>query len=341
MKDEKNIFIAITPYTLFIAETLISHRQELIGKDNILFNLHNLPCNESVWSKVYSAKIKRKAYNTWLLKYFNFLNGAIKTKSFYNKVRSQVEGDDKFNLYYVDLGHFFSNHIFFGKNVNKRFIIEDGLLNYYYHPFEVAVGNFKPKSWILSLFGFKFKSLSQDVTGVELDCVNAQYVYSPDQSYFSSKSAQIPYEKTCYNVNHSNILILGQESLSKIIGMKKYLETLMRLLDFISKNVSWEEKTIYYKPHHHGVAQPTKSIVERQFRDSLHYYESKLPIENCIEEISPGIIFTFLSTSTVNLKRLVPAEVEIYALESNGNKQIIDLFNKFSIKLITSNEVKN
>lgn len=340
MKDEKNIFIAITPYTLSIAETLISNRQELIGKENILFNLHNLPFNKNIWSKVYSAKINRKAYNTFLIKNFNFLIGTIKTRFFYQRIKSLIGDNCVFNLYYVDLGHFFTNHIFFCcKNINKRFVIEDGLLNYYYHPFDVAVGNYKLKSWMLSLFNFKFKTLSKDVTGVELHCVDAQYVYAPNLSYFSSKSLQIPYEAKHYELIDNNVLILGQESLAKVIGNDKYLEILMQLLNFISNNIKLEEKAIYYKPHHHGVEEPTRSIIEKQFGSSLHYFQTKLPIENCIEEISPGMIFTFLSTSTINLKRLVPKQVDIYAFKSNNNKEIIDLFNKFSIKLISINGV--
>ena len=338
MKDIKNIFIAITPYSLSIAETLIENLQELSGKENILFNLHNLPFNQDIWSKVYTAKIKRKAYNTPLLNYYSFLIGVIKTRFFYLRIKSQIEDNRGFNLYYVDLGHFFTNHIFFCcKNINKRFIIEDGLLNYYYHPFEVAVDNYKLKSWILAIFDFRFELVRKDVTGVDLHCVNNQYVYTPDLSYFPSKSKPIPYKSKKYNPISNNILILGQESIAKVIGKREYFRILILLLNFVSKNTNLKEKTIYYKPHHHGVEEPTRSIIEKRFGSSLHYFKTNLPIENCIEKISPSMIFTFISTSTINLKRIVPREVSIYAFKSHGNKELIDLFNKFNIEIISNN----
>ena len=243
-----NLFLPITPYTLSIAESLIENDvNELSRSKNILINPHGLKYKKECWDEVIEDYSSREVQNNFLKKYFNFLKQIFVFIKVYKRLAKYK--DSVLDFYYVDLAHVLSNSIFFSfKNIEKRFVLEDGMLNYYKLTIEGKMLGKRSVNGFFKILGLPTKFFFGDITGIEMDDVNKQFVFFPKFAFMPTKSEQIPYARFEYELSNK-VLILGQEPISKFVTEDKYLNSLDLIIqDMI---INFGDVELYYKPHHH------------------------------------------------------------------------------------------
>jgi hypothetical protein len=226
-----------------------------------------------------------------------------------------------------------TNAVFFGfKKINQRFVVEDGLLNYYKVTLKNKTLNSPINNKVFNCLGLPTKPFSGHITGIEMNSVNAQYVFFPELAYANSKSKQIPFEKINYNPEKA-ILILGQEPIVNFISKKDYLEILFNFISYQNKEKNY---IVYYKPHHHGESDYVISFLKHKLGKDLRIVAESTPIHLIISKMKPMKVFSFGSTASLVLKKTLPASVvnEVCMINAKGlinNKKIEKVFLKSGI----------
>jgi len=332
--EKVSIFIPITPYTISIAESLIENNiNELSLSENILINPHGLEYKKQYWDEVIEDYSSRKVQRNVVKTYLNFFKQIYVFIKIYKRLRKYKKR--KIDFYYVDLAHVLSNSVFFSfKSIENRFIIEDGILNYYKLTLKDKMLGRKRVNVFLQLIGLPTKTFAGDITGIEMPEVNKQFVFFPKEAFFPSKSDQIPYTRLEYSLNNK-ILILGQEPISKFVTEQRYLSSLDIIIQDMIKKLDHFE--LYYKPHHHGKKELTREFLKAKYK--VNFIESNLPIHMFIKEIAPSVVVSFGSTASLNLKLLLPKNVKSYVYlfrdpQLPDNTYIEELFLKIGV-LIT------
>ena len=329
-----NLFLPITPYTLTISENLVAKEFHCEGYENILINPHGLTYNEQFWDKVYMGKSSREVNQIKIWRYINFAQQIITFLKIYKKIKYLKNKDLTF--YYVDLAHVLSNAIFFEfKKINKRYIIEDGLLNYYEVNLKNKMLGKRSVNIFLNILGLSTRKFSGHITGIEMKEVTGQYVFFPKLAIESKKSFKIPYESLSYE-NKGNILIIGQEPIVNFISTtiyKRSLDTIIK--DFKIKSSS---SKVFYKPHHHGKKDLVKSFLKKKLGEKIVIIEDNSPIHSIVESIQPFIVISFGSTASLNLKLFLPDFVDswVYLIRESTlpvNKEMETLFVKTGVKI--------
>lgn len=330
-----NLFLPITPYTLSIAENLIESNIVLPNVKNILVNPHGLDYKNELWDEVYNGNCSREVGNNKFLRYLNFLKQILVFRILNKQILKFKNA--KINYYYVDLAHVLSNSIFFNfGNIESRYIIEDGLLNYYKLSLKDKMLSKRSINYLLAFFGLKTKNFEGDITGIEMNIVNNQYVYFPKLAIRPSKSLQIPFNKYSYSLNNK-VLVLGQEPIISIISKNDYLNSLKKVITEVKKE--FEIFDFYYKPHHHGKKDLAKKILKKELGNSLFYIDDNQPIHKIINNIKPSMVVSFGSTASLNLKLILPDNVKssVYLLRNSKltvNENLENLFSKMNINII-------
>ncbi|MEE9361871.1 MAG: polysialyltransferase family glycosyltransferase [Cellulophaga sp.] len=327
-----NLFIPITPYTLSIAETLVSSQG--VKEENILINPHNITFNEKLWDKVYVGNCSRVVNNSRILRLANFAYQILVFARLYRKIKHLR--NNTFNFYYVDLAHVLSNAIFFDfKGIKKSFILEDGLLNYYCLTLK---GKMLAKPYVnsfLRVLGLPTQKFEGDITGIDRKDVTGQYVYFPEQAFMASKSLQIPYEKLHYATDEI-FLLLGQEPIVSMISTEEYLKALEKII--LRCTGGNKIKRFYYKPHHHGRQEIAKGLLLNMLGSKIVFIDDFAPIHEIIHSIQPSTVLSFGSTASLNLRLILPEEVKntVYLIRHRNlsrNLQLEKLFLRTGVEI--------
>lgn len=312
-----NMFLPITPYTLSIAERIIESQVQDNSKKikNILINPHGLNFNKDYWDEVYIGSASRDVSDKKIERHINFL-WQITT---FLKIYKQIKGlkNSSLDFYYVDLAHVLSNAIFFGfKKIVNRYVMEDGLLNYYKVTLKNKMLDKKSANIFLNYIGLHSRKFKGDITGVEMDVVNGQYVYFPDLAFKPKKSIQIPFKKLSYDLI-DRVLILGQEPIVNLISVTSYLNSLNSVID--DSLIDFKDYKFYYKPHHHGKNKLANNFLHEKLGHKLHIIEDNTPIHMLVAEIKPSVVISFGSTASLNLKLILPEKVvsRVYLIRSS------------------------
>ncbi|WP_297804564.1 polysialyltransferase family glycosyltransferase [uncultured Polaribacter sp.] len=332
---ELNLFLPITPYTLSIAENLIESNIVLPKAKNILVNPHGLDYKNELWDEVYNGNCSREVSNNKFSRYLNFFKQIL----VFRRLNKQILKfkNVKISYYYVDLAHILSNSIFFNFcNIESRYILEDGLLNYYKLSLKNKMLSKRSVNYLLVFFGLKTKKFEGDITGIEMNIVNNQYVYFPKLALVPGKSLQIPFNKYSYPLNNK-VLVLGQEPIVSFISKNDYLNSLKKVITEVKKE--FENFDFYYKPHHHGKKDLAKKTLKKELGNSLFYIDENQPIHKIIKNIQPSMVVSFGSTASLNLKLILPDNIKssVYLLRNNKlsvNKNLENLFSKMNINII-------
>lgn len=329
-----NLFLPITPYSLAICENLVkSHEDQDVR--NVLVNPHGLEYTKDSWDEVYLDFCSREVSDNSIERYQNFAKQTAVFAKMYRRLKKFE--NTALDFYYVDLAHVLTNAIFFSfKNIKERYIIEDGLLNYYYLPLKGKMLSKKIANTFLHFIGLPTQNFDGDITGIEMDIVKSQHVYFPDIAYYPQKSTQISFKKHEYK-SDDKIIILGQEPIINFIKTEEYLNTLERIIDD-AINKEGFRGIFYYKPHHHGKKDLARPFLENKLGDMLVIVEDNRPIHLIIDKIKPSAIVSFGSSASLQLKRILPEYVKsyVYLLRSTKlakNDVLEELFHKLNISI--------
>src|SRR5690606_28219912 len=231
-----------------------------------------------------------------------------------------------------------TNNIFFhyrSADVKERFIVEDGVLNYYHYRVEnKRLLTFYYKKLICLIFGFRFRILKESITGIELDKVKYQYVRLPGKAIFPEKSLQLPYPKIEYHPKDKCILFIGQDIIINHIGEVEYLKRINYYFDYIASGYS--NFKFVYKPHRNGDYTNIIELGRSYFHGNFEVFNSTEPVEEAVLKIRPIAIFTFSSSGALNLRLSIVknSKISFYAYPFLSDKRLIDLFIKLDINIV-------
>ncbi|MCK8523325.1 hypothetical protein M0D21_17220 [Aquimarina sp. D1M17] len=331
----KNLFIAISPSHTSNFESIIKNK--LHSGINVLLNPGNFRYDENSWDLVInggmdltytvSSKIGKILFQIKKLKGY---------KKYLKKVQKQLSLDQNYTFFYCNLDDVVTNHIFL--NLKKRednlfYVVEDGILNYYYPVRDLKTLGFKKK---LSAFcGLNFETFPGHPTNIASKDIKGQYVRIPNNAIYSEKSLALPYEKLAYSPKEDKTLIIGQDIMhNSAEGEEYYKERLSLLFEKVKDRIS-DNTTIIYKPHRNGDV----SIAEELLNDSFDKYElfrDNTPIETCIPQIAPTGIYSFESSAMLNLKIAMDMKEVYFGVLpfSNNSNNVLDLYKGLGINIL-------
>lgn len=204
------------------------------------------------------------------------------------------------------------------------YIYEDGILPYYDHKFDR--NNFLinyAKKIISYLVGLKY-TIYKGYLAESRIMIKGIFLRYPEMYDGKIENIlKIKVEKINYDENDLK-LFLGQESLVKKVGRQKYFRVLQRVITRIG-----DTDNLIYKPHRicgKSDLEELKKIIGngRIMIDST-------PIEEMISEIKPNSIFSFNSTSLLNLRYMLPERIKIYSCFA-FSKTMQDKFKRIGIE---------
>ena len=341
MNKTSNYFLPITSYSMYLSELIID-QYNLKEHNNILLNPHGFDYNDNLWDSVVEDTIPRINSSNLLTKAVINYKYTKRHSIYLKRIKKDLEKTEheKSNFYYVDLYHVLSNHIFSNYKFNNRFIVEDGILNYYEsnatHLNRVGLKNF-----YYGLFGLSYKALTDGthLTGIFLDSVAQQFVTHPTATLVPEKSKQIFLEQIPSNLNFKNVLlILGQEPLI-MAGMPlgSYCSYIIDMILISNKKYGSFEKIIY-KPHPRTGKKDLFNLQKEleKHKMGFEFYLENKTVEQSLIVLLPSIVFSFYSTALMSIKNISKDRIGVHAYLPKTltiNNQIITVFERVGIKI--------
>jgi hypothetical protein len=334
----KNIFIAIAPNHILNFENIIEEDKNLTH--NILLNPGNFKYNKKFWIHIINGDldINYKVSNGFQKIRFQ-IHKLMGYRKFIKEAANYLETKNSlYNYYYCNLDDILSNHFFYYLIENnlsaKNYVVEDGVLNYYYP--EINISKLKSKKFLAErILKLKFESQLNHPTAINSKNVEAQYVRLPQKSICKEKSITLPSKKIQYTPDENIILVIGQDIMhNSKEGAEYYERRLEKLLNEILKITNRQSKVIY-KPHRNG----DYTIAEKKLNNifsNFEVYHDITPIEECIINLKPKHIYSFESSAMLNLKiAMNESKVNIRVLPfSNGNNDLTKIFNDLGIEIL-------
>lgn len=180
----------------------------------------------------------------------------IKKIKAYKKIADQLsiyKQESKIRIYLAYIEDILANYLFFSYHKNAEFsIVEDGILNYYYHSFKnISRKRFYLKKALSSIFGLKYKKYKGHSSGIEYNKSKIQYLSFPNLAIINQKTHKIPFEEEELDHLKNDLFIIGQENLIQVLGYSKYKSIFYEFMDQLKKKIMAHDiETIYYKPRH-------------------------------------------------------------------------------------------
>lgn len=342
MLEYIHVFIILSPAQLYNAETLIKSIGNENGELFILINPYQYQFNPSIWNHSFNGSYKiENIQNNFITKtrfqfykiglYKNLVKELFTTFSFRNK---------EVKIYFPHLEDMLPNYLFYklNKDLNnkiKGYVIEDGLLNYYEYPITKNKKAILLKKILGSLLNFPFNYFRGDITGIDLENVEAQFVRAPEIAYRPDKSLQLPFEKIRYQVEENKIVILGQETYINVYGIESYKRAIKSLAQSVSE-IGLPNPEIIYKPHRFG-GSVNGFILDAFENFNLKFLKDDSPIEKIITQIKPKYLISFNCSALLNIRLMLDdsclGDVKIISINYYSTS-LSNLFTKAGIQVI-------
>jgi len=333
----KYIFIAIAPNHIFNFENIIKNDGAI--QQTILLNPGNYNYNPHFWSKVIIGNLNLNYKASKLVQKVNFQrHKLLGYRSFVKEASSYLNGQTiTCNYYYCNLDDILSNHFFYYLNelytTVNNYVVEDGILNYYFPEIKKTKLNSK-KFLVRKILGLKFNPQLTHPTGIDLSQVRGQYVRLPKKSIYPEKAKQLPFSALSYEPKLDTVLIIGQDIMH---NNQKGPDYYNKRLDELIRRIEDKHKQakIIYKPHRNGDFSIAVNKLKKVFPD-YKLFQEITPIEECITVIKPEHIYSFESSAMLNLKiAITNRNVSIRVLPyGNNNEDLLKIFADLGIIIL-------
>ena len=336
----QNIFVAHTPFHVFISEMIVKNIFRKSIYDNIIFlelsrDYQNV--NRELWSNI--EYLENVGGSTVGRKTYMLSEKNIDTiKHFANK-------DMETHLFMSDIAWPMNNRIFFDKHLGSRVkycLFSDGLGTYVLPKVTKALfvrGLAKSFNGLLHC-GVRYKNYLGNQFG--LDRKEIECIYAPNVKLIEcepSKKKEISFDTTheVVKFNKEKCLFLDQPFWlhmqdSNWYAIREIAGKFIRSLDI---------KELYYKNHHFGRKEEEIYFESQGF----NIINSNKCAEQIIAENDYGIVVSYLGSALFNLKCMFHDKLRCISLFSkaislangyNDNKtdKIIELFNDVNVEMV-------
>lgn len=320
---KENIFIVNGPFVFYSVKYILENFNSFKEEKNIVLIFSK---------KKYSINIKNKNYQYFFFEtgsIFKYIRALLYFKFLLKKIMSNKTQK---HLYIANASHFSSNYLLFNDFFYSYNLLPEGIANYYLaKPNKKTMYLKKILGNITKLPYYQYDTHLSGCEEKEFDCV---FTFSEQNLYTKAKKTiLIKPNKLPNNLNkaYEHVLILDQE-LESILPKNDILEINTILESFIIEN-----KLTYLYKAHPNQKKTTRSDFIKKISLAKTINDNK-PIELLIEDLTPRVVISFLSSALVNIKILYP-EIECIALgekiyERNKKYQfILNLYKLHNIKL--------
>ena len=334
-----NIFVAHTPFHVFMAETLVNNHQEISKCKNVLlleFNPIFKHVNHNLWSEV--VLLEHVDGHTYGHQRFLMSERNIEV------TKKIIDGEDRPYLFISDIAWPMNNRLFFDAYLREKVtfcLISDGLGLYALPKVTTMLlirGLVKYLNGVLH-WGVAYRNYTGSVFGV--DRKEVKYIYALNVKLIdcdSSKKKEILVDsigKT--SLDKSKCILLDQP------GWLLYKNSDWNLMRETTVNFfkSLDVHECFYKNHQFG-RREEEVYYEKQ---GFNIIDSNKCAEQIIAEEGFGTVVSYQSSALFNLKSMYQNKIRCISLFSrtwnswsdyNENKPeiIIDLFNKVNVEIV-------
>ncbi len=248
-----------------------------------------------------------------------------------------------FSFYYLSIKksiflphphHEVANTFFFSKNTVSRFLIQDGVANYYDAQLHVKFKNkVVNRLKLIRLFGYRCYKQSDDFFCSEF--LDEVFVFFPDKltKNMLGKGVRVFPAKDDGNLNQNELLFLDQP-VGYFFSQDQQLSLIKPLKLFLRKF-----SKIFYKGHHDGQSDIIKAMDGGLICDDDW---GKITAEDLFLLLRPAVVSSYLSSALINIKAMnssvravahVPFDKQI---ERNGEMMLMkDFFEMFNVEVLT------
>ena len=322
------LFICQTPFQLFYVEKIL-HKMQFnnIGKVIILHS--NLLIKDfEILTNIEFINITAKS---------NFHN-VIVLRSALKAITSLLEGEEKINVFSSHTGGLIANFLFFNKKYQNKIIFNfyyEGILYFYKFKEKFQWVHFK-RMLVAFIVGFRYR-YQKEIFPYNSEKINCIYTPLIEKTLGDSKKLKfvsLSGEKKPIATRVNSCLIIG----GPISNLKNYYE---KCLDNIQNN-SLSSSVIYYKGHssfltHHKKYKYLFKAVAQKYFINYEELEIQSPLENLIADYEISKIYSYYSSSLINIVLLWPACYEINCIIDKNlklDKNIEEVFEFLAIKII-------
>jgi len=334
-----NIFVAHTPFHVFMAETLVKNHQEIAKYNNVLLLEFNPPfkhVNYNLWSEVHLLEhVGRHTYG-----HQRFLMSERNIES----VKKIIDGEGHPYLFFSDIASPMTNRLFFDAYLRQKVtfcLISDGL-GLYAMPKVTKIlfirGMVKYLNGVLHC-GVAYRPYSGSVFGV--DRKEIKYIYALNVRLLDcelSKKKELlidSIEKKSFDKSKCILL----DSTGWVLYKKNDWNIIRETTVNFIKSLGVHE--CYFKNHPFG-RREEEVYYEKQ---GFNIIDSNKCAEQIITEEGFGTVVSYQSSALINLKSMYQNNIRCISLISktwnswsdyNENKpeKVIDLFNKVNVEIV-------
>jgi hypothetical protein len=336
----QNIFIAHTPFHIFIAEMIVKNIFRRSKYENVIFlelsrDYQNVNCD--IWSKIAylenvgSSTLGRKRY--------------LMSEKNIDIIKLYTDKDMETHLFMSDIAWPMNNRIFFDEHLRcsvKYCLFPDGLGTYASPKVTKALfirGFAKSVNGLLHR-GVGYKNYLGDQMG--LDRKEIEYIYAPNAKLIDcdpSKKKEVSFDTIhgAVKFNKEKCLFLDQPYWFHMqdSNWQKITEMAVKSIKLLGI------KELYYKNHHFG-----RKAEEIYFKSQgFNIINSNKCAEQIVAENDFGIVVSYVSSALFNLKCMYHDKLRCISLFSkemslangyndNTSGKVIDLFNMVNVEII-------
>lgn len=171
---------------------------------------------------------------------------------------------------------------------------------------------------------------------LDLNCSRINKIYSPFMNIKAQKEKIIitNLEKISYVPNYDRCIIIGSP-------LNDYSEIPSRLITSIYQQIScYNINEIYFKDHPRYKCKSQFLSIANELNLSIKTINTILPIETIINVYKPKYVFSFLSSSLINLRNMLAQDINIICVipKRNGDKipykEFSKIFSNLDISVI-------
>jgi len=269
---------------------------------------------------------------TFLFKAFSFLMAGLQIR--YLLYRYQ---DVAICLPHPD--HLLGNFLFFHPRVSRRFIYEDGLLNYYDAvPSKKVRKRMRARHRFGWLFGLPYRLYTGLLSGVDEQFYDGAFLCFPAKAVKKDRLGELieivryKNDKECANLNDT-VLFLDQDI--ETLVSPEAATALRRAMTNLLADLNG---TVIYKPHY----DITEQTVQLSSYEALPGGMCAQPAELLITQLRPKAVVSFVSSALINIKSICP-EIRCISVGSNEVQVFIEceetsldtLFESFGVEVVS------
>lgn len=320
-----NIHIVFTPFQA-ISASEIQKQKSLKGKHVTFCFLKKEPWNEELLGEntvyLHSTSTKQRLLNLRL---------------FRKKVEEQIHGHTEANAIISHAFHPAANYLMFSKRITSRYIMPEGILNYYHRPIDLKLGiGMLARKAACATIGFPYKTYSGHLSGHETDRFDAAFCFRSKGLITTGKvNHEIQIPRTKEHPHGKKIAMVLDQNIESILP-KKIASTMRKMLDKYIEEQNFD--IIYHKSHY--TQQETRKNTSN--KPSLNILDKDTPAEIYINKLHPTHIVSFISSALLHAKLMNPSihAIAIYpksAALALGNRAqgVKEVMNQFGVEIIT------